>query len=249
MKIQNSAAGSANQSIKGGGQQREDSQLNAIQNQINGVQKKLQSLNKDEAMSAEEKASKRKEYQQEIQALNKELSQRKIDIQREQREAAAAQSQNKSEGNQNGAPLSEADGKNGSQQGNSMGLSTMKSIISAEATMKAVDTVQSVKTGIEGTNRILNAEIKLDKNRGQDTSQKEALVRENGQRIEGLMEDLGKKIGKASAEAEKIQETEKTEKPDETEKAEALKEKEQKEAGTGKTPVNLEKGQYVDERI
>ena len=68
----------------------QDSRLKSIQNQIDRVQKQLQNLSGNDKMSLEEKMNKQKELQQQLQDLNKQLAQKKVEIQQEQREKAAA---------------------------------------------------------------------------------------------------------------------------------------------------------------
>lgn len=67
-----------------------DAVSKSIQNEIEEVQRKKQSLSSDDDVSVEEKAKKRKELQQELRSLNEKLRQRQAEIRREQQKEAAA---------------------------------------------------------------------------------------------------------------------------------------------------------------
>ncbi len=250
MKIQNNTGtGSANGSIQSSYQQKQDSQLNAIQNQINNVQKQIQNLAKENEMTAEEKMSKRKEYQQELQSLNNQMTQRKIEIQKEQREAAA-EAQNQAGNKGAGNILENGKGDLTSQTENLMGAATMKGLISADTVMKQVNTVQSVKTELEGTARVLKSEIKLDKNRGLDTTKKEEALQKNNERLQEVFEDLGEKISSVKDEIDHAKEVEQKENLTHSDNEEKSLDTLKNETDTqAKKTINLEKGQYVDERI
>lgn len=62
-----------------------------IQNEIENVQRKKQSLSSEDDVSVEEKVKKRKELQQELRSLNAKLRQRQAEIRRERQKEAAAE--------------------------------------------------------------------------------------------------------------------------------------------------------------
>ncbi len=177
------------QNINSGNQ---DSGLKAIQDQIDNVQKQLQVLSGNEKISAEEKMSKQKELQQQLQELNKQLAQRKIEIQQEKREKAAAKA--------NGMEAVPQSTEN--QESGVMETVSMKEMIHADASMKQVKTVQFVKTGMEGRAGVLESEIKTDQGRGSVEKKQSELAKLNG-RINDASSDMMKRASGAKTALEK----------------------------------------------
>lgn len=142
----------------------QDSRLKSIQNQIEKVQQQMQSLASHQEMSAEEKMNRRKELQQQLQDLNRQMAQRKMEIQQEQREKSSVK----------GKSQEPVQGNNDRQDGQVMRTDAMQGMLSADASMKRVKAVQSVKIGMEGRAGVLESEIKTDRSRGGATEKKEA---------------------------------------------------------------------------
>jgi DNA-binding helix-hairpin-helix protein with protein kinase domain len=156
----------------------QDEQIKSIQKQIEKVQKQLQSLSQNENMSLEEMMERRKELQQQIQDLNKQISQRKIEIQREKCEAAKVDNQE-----MRPTDITKEDNV-------TISTGTMQGLICADASMKQVNTVQSIKTSMEGRAGILECEIEIDKGRGGSTERKEAELAELNSRINTTTNDM-----------------------------------------------------------
>lgn len=248
MKIQGSSeANGGKTSFQPNRQQEQDSQLKAIQSQIDNVQKQLKNLNDDKEVTAEEKMSKRKELQEELQSLNNQMMQRKIEIQKEKREAAAEALRQEAEKT---AATKNPDG-NTNKSTDSMSSKTVEGLVAADSTMKQVDVTQRIKTKLEGTNRVLDSEIAIDKSRGMDTSSKQKEVDKNKDLIQNIMEDLGEKINEASERIENGMTADQIEQKaaDEKEKDEAQNGKNEVAGNGEKKVVNLEKGQYIDEYL
>lgn len=90
-----------------------DAVSKGIQNEIENVQRKKQSLSSEEDISVEEKVKKRKELQQELRSLNAKLRQHQAEVRRERQKEAAAEelrAENGRDAEEKKADL-EADGK------------------------------------------------------------------------------------------------------------------------------------------
>ncbi len=188
-----------------------------IQNQISRAQQKLKDIVDDEIMSPDEKSKKRQEIQKEIAALESELRQHQMDLRRE----AASQKNDGSESRHN-------------DKGNyGMSKASMESMISADNTIKQVDSLGSLKTGMKGQEGVLESEIKLDKARGQSSKKKEEELNKLEERVSSI----------SSMQTEKLSEVNKKTKdgPDEDDDKEKNKDKIE--------DPSMAIGKNVDERI
>ncbi|WP_024346156.1 FlxA-like family protein [Lacrimispora indolis] len=213
----------------------QDTSLKAIQDQIENVQKQLQVLSGNEKISAEEKMSKQRDLQQQLQDLNKQLAQRKIEIQQERREKAAAKVNSMDEVSQNAE----------NQESGMMETVSMKGVIHADTSMKQVKTVQTVKTGMEGRAGVLEREIKTDRGRGSTEKKEAELAKLNG-RINDASSDMMKRAADAETTLEVSGENkERTEEGDTRDRLE--------DTAGDSMYIHLSeeeiKGQYVDMRL
>lgn len=213
----------------------QDTSLKAIQDQIENVQKQLQALSGNEKISAEEKMSKQRDLQQQLQDLNKQLAQRKIEIQQERREKAAAKVNSMDEVSQNAE----------NQESGMMETVSMKGLIHADTSMKQVKTVQTVKTGMEGRAGVLEREIKTDRGRGSTEKKEAELAKLNG-RINDASSDMMKRAADAETTLEVSGENkERTEEGDTRDRLE--------DTAGDSMYIHLSeeeiKGQYVDMRL
>lgn len=190
----------------------QDSQLKSIRKQIENVQQQLQNLSNNEEMPMEEKMNKRKELQQQLQDLNKLMSQRKIEILREKREKSTAKAKSQEP----------AQGNTDRQEFSAMGTATMQGIISADASMKQVETVQSVKISMGGKAGVLESEIKMDKGRGGSTEKKEAELADLNDRINTASADMMVQISDINTALEKSREENDAKDEEKTDKTEAV---------------------------
>lgn len=177
----------------------EDSVSKNIKNQIANAQKKLQELSSDENMTPEEKRKRRQEIQQEIAALNQQLRQHQIEQRKEKQKEV---SMDDTSGRSRKAAKEESMGSGLSKTG-------MQAMISADSSIKQAKVQGGIATKMEGRAGVLEVEIKLDKNRGGNTSHKEeelADVKEKAQAAESSqLSSLAdaRKTMKEAAEAER----------------------------------------------
>lgn len=189
-----------------------DATSKSIRNQIQAKQQELQRLSENENLSPEEKMKKRQEIQQEISNLNMQLRQHEIKLRREQQ-----QSEGKSCDNMSGGKQSVSE-KAGSRQNADLPQATMKSIISADSSMKQARVQGNVAEQNEGRAGILKSEIKLDSARGGDTHKKE----EELAKIEQKASDAtAAQMNTLSAANKKMEEASEADR--ESDKAESLK--------------------------
>jgi len=184
------------QNINSGNQ---DSRLKSIQDQIEDVQKQLQSLANNEKISLEDKMNRQKELQQQLQDLNKQLSQRKIEIQQEKREKAAT----KVHSPETASPDRDK------QDFHTMGTDFMQTMVRADTSIKQANVTQSVKTGMEGRAGVLEREIKTDQGRG-STERKEAELAKVNERIKDASYDMMKRTSDIKTTLEKAEEEKET---------------------------------------
>lgn len=169
----------------------DDESLKSIQKQIENVQKKLQDLSNNDKMSDEEKASMRKELQQELQDLNRQAAQKRMEIQQEKSENVAASN------NQNISTLGNE------KTSAAIKMDSMKGIISADISIKRTDRLNSAKTSMEGNADILNGQIKTDSERGRSTDIKETELSDLKEKINGTTSDMMDKISTINKKIEK----------------------------------------------
>lgn len=160
MKIESTGTMNSGWTGTGGGIQ-SDPYAKNIQNQIAAAQQKLRDLSSREELSPEDKMKKRQEIQQEINNLNQQLRQRKIEQRKEQQ-------------NQKASKEDTATGKNKASAKKASGLSkeSMQAMISADSSVKQASVQGSAVTQMEGKKAVLESEIKQDGGRG-NTERKE----------------------------------------------------------------------------
>lgn len=185
-----SASTSYNYTINTGGVN-QDKQIKSIQKQIENVQNQLQSLSDNKDMSPKEMMEKRKELQQQIQNLNNQLSQRKMEIQQEKLVVTKVEKQEISQSSTTKDDYATIE------------TGTMQGLISADASLKQVNSVQSTKTSMEGKAKVLKIEIEIDKERGGSTERKEAELAELNDRINTTSTDIMDRISNINTELEK----------------------------------------------
>ncbi len=178
---------------------RQDGILNSIQDQIMGVQNQLKKISENEEMSLEEKMSKRKELQQQLQDLNKQYTQRKMEVQKEKREKRAAEANANTENKERKEP-------------GVMDSSSMHGLINASSSMESVKTVQSVHTKLEGEARIAEAEFKRDMARGASTGGQANRLSDLKSRAESAAGNVMRQLGNVNEAVEETKDTEKTDK-------------------------------------
>ncbi len=133
MQINNSTANTSTtyRYIGNTGSLNQDQQIKYLQKQIEDAEKQLQSLSSNKDMSSEMIMENRQKLQQQIQDLNKQLSQRKIEIQNANREEIIIQNDKISS---NTSTLEE----------NSISAKTMGNLIGASNNLRLADTPMKV---------------------------------------------------------------------------------------------------------
>ncbi|MDE7299541.1 MAG: FlxA-like family protein, partial [Lachnospiraceae bacterium] len=144
---------------------RTDSVSKNLQNQIANAKKQLQELASDENLSMEEKMQKRQEIQKEIATLNQQMRQHEIS-QRNERQSGKASMDDMLGGSRRENASDSGSGGSGLSQ------ASMQSMISADTSMKQARAQGSTAARINGSARVLKAEIKQDAGRGIDVEKK-----------------------------------------------------------------------------
>lgn len=157
--------------------QRTDSYSKNLQNQIANAQKELQDLSSNDRMSLEEKMKKREEIQKKINDLNTQLRQHEIELRKEAMGQSRQQEKGTSMEDMLGGTAkggnTKTGGKGKGHRGQVMSESAMNAMISAGGSIKEAKVQGSVATELNGRAGVLKAEIKLDKQRGLDTTEQE----------------------------------------------------------------------------
>ena len=149
----------------------EDAYSKHIKTQIAQIQKEMQQLSSNEELSAEEKQKKRQEYQQKITELNNQLRQHEIDKRREkQQEQAAAKG--------------EEQAKERPETNEGISKAGIKSMISADSSMKQAKSQGTVVTKLKGEARVTAREIKTDLERGGNVGAKQEQLANVNQSVE-----------------------------------------------------------------
>ncbi|MEO3946265.1 FlxA-like family protein [Gorillibacterium sp. CAU 1737] len=255
MNIQSASASPARtQQVNGGNS---DSALKAIQSQIADLKQKLESLSANKEMSKEAKDARRKELQQQIQELNKQLMQRRAEIREEQRQKVAEAAQRRES----------AQPKTQEEQDREELLASVHNAVGISTSMQQMKTRQTVKTRLEGEARVLGAEVKTDRGRGLLVAGKEDKLGELNSQIDEVTMDLMGDVSKVNKKLKEVRESdsEDAKQVDKTEKAEeekevqasgvspleegpldALREKSRLSPDAPPSSKRKEKGQYVD---
>ena len=132
MHINNSTANTSTYRYIGNtGRLNQDQQIKYLQKQLEDAEKQLQSLSSNKDMSPDLIMENRQKLQQQIQDLNKQLSQRKIEIQNENREEIIVQNDKISS-------------DTSSSEGDSMSAKTMGNLIGASNNLRLADTPMKV---------------------------------------------------------------------------------------------------------
>lgn len=157
--------------------QRTDSYSKNLQNQIANAQKELQALSSNDRMSLEEKMKKREEIQKKINDLNTQLRQHEIELRKEAMGQSKQQEKGTSMEDMLGGAAKGSNTKTGGKgkghHGQVMSTSAMNAMISAGDSIKEAKVQGSVAAELNGRAGVLKAEIKLDKQRGLDTTEQE----------------------------------------------------------------------------
>ncbi len=174
-----------------------------IEEQIRNAEKKLQDLSGDDKIPPDERMKKQQEIRKEITELQMQLRQHEMEIRQQER-------QQKSSGTSMEDMLggeTHVRGKEG-KKGTGFSDAGMRAMISAGASIKQAGIQGAVKTTMEGKTGVLESEIKLDKERGEDTAKKEAELADLQTGVSDLTSGQLKTLSAANKEMEKAGEEE-----------------------------------------
>ena len=238
MKITNSIGINPNynqmQNTNGANQ---DSHLKAIQKQIEKVQQQLQDLSNNKEMSPKEKMNKRKELQEKLQDLTRQMFQIKMEIRQEKQEKSAAKAKSQDLAQEN----------TGKKESSTIQTATtLHGIISADTSMRQMETGRSVKANMEGKAGVLESEIKMDKGRGCSTEKKEAELTALNTRIDTASADMMTQISDINTILEKSRNENNSK---ETRDSETMQTEDKSNSTQSQASRNQVKGQYIDMKL
>ena len=140
-----------------------DAYSKSIQKQIASAQKQMQELSSNEELSLEEKMKKRQELQQKIADLNNQLRQHQMELRRASQQEKQAAKEGAADKRQ---------GQGGAREGAGLSQAGMKSMISADSSIKQAKAQGAGATGLKGRAGVLESEIAQDEARGQGVEKK-----------------------------------------------------------------------------
>ncbi len=183
-----------------------DVESKGLQKEIAVAQQQLQKLSANEELTAEEKKQKRQEVQKEIADLNRELRRRQAELHREQlkeeNQEEEKAKQIRKAGKVDGADkISQPDDKGKDKDKVKAEdkdkeealekeddrklyypLNRMERAISSDSAQKQARAQKRVAKNLENSARVIESEIRLDEQRGQNTERKEAALEDTEQR-------------------------------------------------------------------
>lgn len=148
--------------------------LEAISKQMIRLQDKLKRIDADQKLSPEEKTRQKKLISDQLNILRQQYTQRELAMKSEQKQVK---------------PLSDGD----SEQDDG----SLFALINADGALSRAKSGRSVKTSLEGEQRTLKGEIKMDAARGVDVTKKEQRVSDLSSKIQSILEELAAEEDKA----------------------------------------------------
>jgi len=174
--------GSANQSTSNQVQNtntvgnKQDPRIRAIQKEIENVRKQLNELAENDNMSVEQKKQRREQLNEQMKQLNERLSQTQTQIQRENMEKTKSAMEDKS------------------HNSNTKGTGFSEDIISLDLSLKQMENLGSIKTSMEGYAKILKSQIKMDSERGVNSTDKQKELSEVQRGISNAETQINEKL-------------------------------------------------------
>lgn len=158
-----------------------DTEGKKLQNQIASKQQKLNSLESDAKISAEEKAKQRQEIQEQIAELNRKLRLLRMEQQEKAEEAAKEQKEkvlvkeeiSKESKKKESDEDSSVKVEKSTPESVNVSANNIHKILAADAMIQKERVKESASRQKEGMENVLEAEIKSDKLYGEDTQQKQ----------------------------------------------------------------------------
>ncbi len=156
-----------------------------IENEIFGIQRKMQELTSNEEIPAEEKMKKRQELQQEMSRLNAELRRHQAEVSREQRKEAMASEEEDAKGAEqtDGTNAAKSIDKGIEDVGAELALSGIGAMLAADSSVQQAKSQGVVVGKIENGIAILKGEIQQDKLYGTNVERKEEILAKQRKRV------------------------------------------------------------------
>lgn len=219
-----SGSSQAGSVAQGTAQNEQDAVLTSLQKQLQEAKKSLQDLASNKDLSAEMKMEKRKEIQQQIQDINRQIMQRKQELHKE-----------KQQKNSDGLSTEKQTDDKAAKAGNTMETSDMQSIIQGDIAVKSAKESHGLKNELVHKADVLETESKLDAGRGRVSEGKEAAIAE----LRSKATVIDQKIGSTLSEVQ--------DKKDETRSYQVVVDGRDEEEEKDKKTKDAEPGLYVDE--
>lgn len=179
-------SGSFQKPISGNNQ--EDAVIKNARQQIEALNKQLQTLSENEDMDTKTKSEKKQELQKQISDLNTQIRQREIELRKEKQGTIQPKNNKQAEGEKNTAGFSQ---------------DLAGGLISVSNALKGAKDLNGLNKRLTGRAGELNAEIKADLSRGADTAAKEKELEKVNKGIKSTAEGSVKMLADAKEELDK----------------------------------------------
>lgn len=158
-----------------------DSESKALQKQIEEKQKELKELSSKENIPLEEKVKQKQQLQQEITQLEAQLRMHQQEVKQQRGQENSKQDLIASGGDKQSLAASMSLSSEGTA------MAGMESLLSAHSSLKQAKVQQGVSKDLQANARVLESEIKQDKNLGASVEKKEEQLEDLSQRSSDAM--------------------------------------------------------------
>lgn len=158
-----------------------DSESKALQKQIEEKQKELKELSSKEDIPLEEKVKQKQQLQQEITQLEAQLRMHQQEVKQQRGQENSKQDLIASGGDKQSLAASMSLSSEGTA------MAGMESLLSAHSSLKQAKVQQGVSKDLQANARVLESEIKQDKNLGASVEKKEEQLEDLSQRSSDAM--------------------------------------------------------------
>lgn len=206
-----------------------------IQKQIQRVRQEIAKLSENETMPTEDKQKRKKELEDQINSLNKQLTQCQMEEKKVEQERRAQEIQQKME--------EKAQMREKEEEKPGLDLSSVQAIIAASTSMEQAKTVNHVRTHMTSNAHMLQGNIAAEEARGGDSSKLKSQLNELEGQIGEVTSQLLNKYGEANKTMQSAVETEKnkeaTDKEEELKSEELQEQKEKQEKESKQIDVKI----------
>lgn len=232
MKIDGSGNGVEKSAIQGS---QASPAIAGIQKQIQRVRQEIAKLSENETMPTEDKQKRKKELEDQINSLNKQLTQCQMEEKKVEQERRAQEIQQKME--------EKAQMREKEEEKPGLDLSSVQAIIAASTSMEQAKTVNHVRTQMTSNAHMLQGNIAAEEARGGDSSKLKSQLNELEGQIGEVTSQLLNKYGEANKTMQSAVETEKnkeaTDKEEELKSEELQEQKEKQEKESKQIDVKI----------